>query len=86
MKKTIVCVFLAGWIPMLALTGCANNGGGTGPSAHLYPFQKPQAMVSLGSAASYGILAYSAITNSGPTTLCGSLGIAPLSSVSGGIV
>jgi hypothetical protein len=43
-------------------------------------------MVDLGSAANDGILAYSAITNSGHTTLCGSLGISPLSSVSGGIV
>ncbi|HEY5037521.1 MAG TPA: ice-binding family protein, partial [bacterium] len=48
--------------------------------------QAGQAMVNLGSAANYVVLAYSAITNNGPTTLCGSLGIFPLSSVDGGIV
>ena len=43
-------------------------------------------MVNLGAAGSYGVLAYSAITNSGASTICGDLGLYPLSSVSGGIV
>ncbi len=42
-----------------------------------------QAMVNLGSAANYVVLAYSAITNSGLTTLCGSLGLFPGTSVTG---
>ena len=37
-------------------------------------------------AANFVVLAYSAITDSGPTTLCGDLGIAPLAAVSGGYV
>jgi len=41
------------------------------------------AMVNLGSAANYVVLAYSAITNSGLTTLCGSLGLFPGTSVTG---
>jgi hypothetical protein len=44
-----------------------------------------QAAVNLNSAAAYAVLAYSGVTNSGKSTLCGSLGLAPLSSVGGGI-
>ena len=45
-----------------------------------------QATVNLGAAANYAVLAYSGITNSGASTLCGNLGLYPLSSVGGGIV
>ena|GEM_PF-1060078 len=45
----------------------------------------PQAMVTLGTAANYAVLAYSKVTNSGASTLCGSLGLSPLSAVDGGI-
>ncbi|HEY5038702.1 MAG TPA: ice-binding family protein, partial [bacterium] len=45
--------------------------------------QANQAMINLGSAANYVVLAYSAITNSGPTNLCGSLGLFPGTSVTG---
>ena len=45
--------------------------------------QMAQAMVNLGSAANYVVLAYSSITNSGLTTLCGSLGLFPGTSVTG---
>ena len=48
--------------------------------------QTGQAMVNLGTASNYAALAYSAITNSGASTLCGSLGLYPLTSVDGGIV
>lgn len=43
-------------------------------------------MVNLGSAANYLAMAYSQITNSGATTLFGSLGLAPGTQVDGGIV
>jgi len=55
------------------------------PMATATPQANP-AMVNLGSAANYVALAYSSITNSGTSTLCGSLGLFPGSSVSGGIV
>jgi len=45
-----------------------------------------QAAVDLGSAASYAVLTYAEVTNSGATTLCGNLGLHPGSSVDGGIV
>lgn len=44
-----------------------------------------QATVNLGAAANYGVLAYSGITNSGHSTICGDLGLYPLSHVGGGI-
>lgn len=55
------------------------------PSATPTP-QVSQAMVNLGAAADYAALAYSGITNSGASTLCGNLGLYPKSSVGGGIV
>lgn len=48
--------------------------------------QAGQAMVILNSASNYVVLAYSGITNSGHSVLCGSLGLYPNSSVGGGIV
>jgi len=45
-----------------------------------------QNTVNLGSAGSYAVLAYSGITNSGASSLCGNLGLSPKSSVGGGIV
>jgi hypothetical protein len=44
------------------------------------------AMVNLLSAANFGVLSYAGITNSGATTVCGSLGTFPSASVDGGIV
>jgi hypothetical protein len=92
-KKLIGCLVLAALIPLAWLGGCSNNTSGpsSGSVTFLtprptFPPQSAQATVNLGSAANYGILAYAAITNSGHSTVCGSLGIAPLSSVSGGIV
>jgi len=46
----------------------------------------PQAMVNLNSAANYAVLSYAGITNSGATTVCGSLGTFPNASVDGGII
>lgn len=42
--------------------------------------------MNLGSAANYVVLGYTAITNSGPSTLCGGVGLFPGSSMDGGIV
>ena len=55
-------------------------------AATLTPTSLPvQAMVNLGTAANYAVLAYSEVTNSGASTLCGSLGLYPLTQVDGGI-
>ncbi len=58
----------------------------TGTATMTATSQAPQAAINLGSAANYVVLAYSAVTNNGTSTLCGDLGIYPLSSVDGGIV
>jgi hypothetical protein len=50
------------------------------PTAQAIP-----AMVNLGSAANFAVLSYAGITNSGATTVCGSLGTFPNASVDGGI-
>jgi hypothetical protein len=42
-------------------------------------------MVNLNSAANYGVLAYSAITNSGASTVCGNIGLDPGTEIDGGI-
>lgn len=46
----------------------------------------PQAMVNLNSAANFAVLSYAGITNTGATTVCGSLGTFPNASVDGGII
>src|SRR5579859_1442884 len=56
------------------------------PGSYTTPQATPMAMVNLGSAANFAVLSYSGITNSGPTTVCGSLGTFPSASVAGGIV
>jgi len=43
-------------------------------------------MVNLNSAANFAVLSYAGITNSGATTVCGSLGTFPNASVDGGII
>ncbi len=95
MKKLIVGLFVLASLPVIFIFGCANSGP-SGPSINgpgsptqqltVTPPTQVQATVNLGAAANYGVLAYSKITNSGPTTICGDLGIYPLSSVGGGIV
>jgi hypothetical protein len=98
MKKIISGLFALASFPVFFIIGCANyapstpanpegnNSGSPVQQLTVTPPTKVQATVDLGSAANYGILAYSKITNSGPTTVCGDLGLYPLSSVGGGIV
>jgi hypothetical protein len=71
--------------PVVPFTPTATAMGTLTPTVTPTP-QAVVAMVNLGSALNYVVLAYSGITNSGPSTLCGSLGLYPLSSVDGGIV
>jgi hypothetical protein len=66
------------------LTGTPTNT--STPAAYTTPQPSGQSPVVLGSAANYAVLAYTKITNSGPSTLCGSLGLYPLTEVDGGIV
>ena len=56
------------------------------PAVYTTPQPSGQSQVVLGSAANYAVLAYTKITNSGPSTICGSLGLYPMAAVDGGIV
>lgn len=101
MKKLISRLTLMTLLPVAFMAGCNNGGNSpSGPAGLRSPTTTPtitstpshtatpqgaQAMVNLGSAANYAVLAYTGITNTGKTVLCGSLGIAPGSSVDGGI-
>jgi hypothetical protein len=101
MKKLIILIAMT-LFPALLIVGCkSTNSIPSGPSGPtptptatvavvqqttVTPPTTVQATVNLGAAANYGVLAYSAITNSGSSSICGDLGLYPLSSVSGGIV
>ncbi len=66
-------------------SGQSGTGGPTAtavPAATATP-QTAQTAVNLGSAGSFVVLAGSAVASSGPTTLCGNLGISPGNSLSG---
>ncbi len=66
--------------PAPTVTGTAT------PASYTTPQRTPVAVVDLVSAAGYAALSYSGVTNSGATTICGSLGTYPSASVDGGIV
>ena len=78
MKKIIGCLSVVLLFSAALMIGCANNS--TGPAASV------RTPVNLGSAAGFVVLAYTQITNLGPTTLCGDLGLSPGSSAGGGYV
>ena len=67
--------------------GSGQSGAG-GPTATAVPIatatpQNAQTGVNIGSAASFVVLAGSAVVSNGPTTLCGNLGISPGNSLTG---
>jgi hypothetical protein len=76
-KKPIGLITMM-FFPVFFMAGCGNNS--TGPSSSI------RAAVNLNSAANFAVLAYTQITNSGPTTLCGDIGLFPGSSAGGGWV
>jgi hypothetical protein len=96
-KKLIGLFVVMTMLPVAFMAGCNNSSPSTPsatgatptftstPAAYTTPQPTGQAAVVLGSAANYAVLAYTQITNSGPSTLCGSLGLYPDSSVDGGI-
>jgi hypothetical protein len=69
------------------IVGCSGSSSApVGPTSGGGNVQSAQAPIALNSAANYVVLAHTTITNSGPSTLCGDLGLSPGSSVVGAIV
>jgi len=56
------------------------------PAAYTTPQPSGITTINMGTAASYAVLAYSQVTNSGNSTLCGSIGLDPGTQIDGGIV
>src|SRR5665213_3334218 len=82
MKKFIGGLMMMALLPVVLMVGCGSStpSGITGtptPGAYTTPQPTGQAAVVLGSAANYVILAYTGISNSGPSTTCGGYGLYP---------
>jgi len=100
LKKKLTGFFLLALLPALIAVGCKHQDSSpaapSGPPAATPtrtftpgPTATPQAAqaaVNLNSAASFVVLAYTQITNSGPSTLCGDVGLSPGSAGGGGYV
>jgi hypothetical protein len=96
-KKIVGSLIVMGVLSSALVIGCnSNSPGGPGspvatptrtstPAATATP-QAAQEMVDLNSADGFVVLAYTQITNLGPTTLCGDLGLSPGTSAGGGYV
>jgi hypothetical protein len=90
-KKIIGCLLVMTFFTAALMVGCngnsnPSNAGSLGTQAFMTPQTTPQAMVDLKSAANFAVLSYAGITNSGATTVCGSLGTFPNASVGGGLI
>jgi hypothetical protein len=94
-KKFLGLFIGMAWVPVAFMAGCngsnPSNPGSSAkptstPAVYSTPQSNAQASVVLGTASTYAVLGYTKITNSGASTLCGSLGLYPQSSVDGGIV
>jgi len=89
MKKLIGALIVMAWLPIVFMAGCSSSPTGPGsstPTPTPGPTATPQAAqaaVNLNSAAGFVVLASTQITNSGPTTLCGDLGLSPGTQVTG---
>ncbi len=99
MKKILGCLSVMAFLTTALMMGCSGTtpsnpsstptGFGTAtstPASYAALQLTPQAMVNLNSAANFAVLSYAGITNSGATTVCGSLGTFPSASVDGGII
>jgi hypothetical protein len=88
MKKLTGYLMVAAALPAVFMFKCENkNAIPLTPTTNTVAKATPQAVqapVSLLSAADFGVLASTQITNSGPTTICGDIGLSEGVSASGG--
>jgi hypothetical protein len=94
-KKLLGLFIGLAWVPMAFMSGCGSSnpsdpGNSAHPTATPAPYSTPQttaqAAVVLGAASTYAVLASTQITNSGASTLCGSMGLDPGTLINGGIL
>ncbi len=83
MKKIMVALMITALLPAALMVGCGSStnpsspGGTPTPGAYTTPQTTPQTAVNMGTSANYVILAYTGISNSGPSTTCGGYGLYP---------
>jgi hypothetical protein len=79
MKKIMLVLIMTALLPVALMVGCGSNSSptGSGGNAYLTPQTTPQTAVNMGTSANYVILAYTGISNSGPSTTCGGYGLYP---------
>ncbi len=95
MKKLVVSLIFMAAFPIAFMAGCSSQVPTSSNSATSIPTSTPAAystpqstnpaMVNLGSAVTYGILASTQITNSGASTVCGNIGLDSGTLINGGI-
>jgi len=77
MKMIFGFLMMMALLPLALMLGCGSSSSPSGPAAYSTPQTNLQAAVNMGTSGNYVILAYTGISNSGPSTTCGGYGLYP---------